>query len=165
MKIDVTRRPPLVLALVSGAGEPDAVVGSAAARAAAEAFGAGPALSISHRDGRAAAAAAVTGMRVGVDLERTGSVPRARERYFLTRRERRSRGRPEAAVLWALKEAAWKAFRCEATLPFTELELELTDHGDVRAVRVRGARYAARSEVRRVWGEYVLAVVWAEAVP
>lgn len=162
MNIDITRRPPLVLALVAGAGEPDSEVGSAAARAAAEAFGMGPALSISHRDGRAAAAAAGAGTRVGVDLERAGSVPRDRERYFLTRRERRSPGRPEAAVLWALKEAAWKAFRCDATLPFTELELELGAHGDVQAVRVRGARYQARSEVRRVWGDYVLAVVWAE---
>lgn len=165
MNIELTRRPPLVLALASGAGEPDTMVGSAAARAAAAAFGVRPALSISHRDGRAAAAAGATGMRVGVDLERAGSVPRARERYFLTRRERRSRGRPEAATLWALKEAAWKAFRCEATLPFTELELELSPDGDVQAVRVRGARTPARSEVRRVWGEYVLAVVWTEAQP
>lgn len=162
MEIKVTRHPPLVLALVAGVGQPDRAVGAAAAGAVAGAGGRGAALSVSHRDGRAAAVAAPAGTRAGVDLERAGAVPRSRERYFLTPRERRSRGRLDGSALWALKEAAWKTFRCDGSLPFTALELELTARGEVRAVRVRGARCVARSELRHVWGGYVLALVWTE---
>src|SRR5438093_209224 len=51
-------------------------------------FTADVSLSLTHRDGRAAAVAGPAGALVGIDIERLDSIPEAHERFFLTSRER-----------------------------------------------------------------------------
>ena len=76
--------------------------------------------------------------------------------------ERQAPGRPlDGAVLWSLKEAAWKAFRCPGDLPFMCLELELSARSVVTAVRIRGRRHPVRALLRRPWPGWVVTVVWA----
>ncbi|HUG39521.1 MAG TPA: 4'-phosphopantetheinyl transferase superfamily protein [Longimicrobiales bacterium] len=155
---------PLTFAVARGTGLPEGAMARAAARAAVAARRTTAALvtvSLSHRGGRGAAALAPLGMRVGVDLERTGTVPPARERFFATGAERQGRRCPrDGAVLWALKEAAWKAFRCPPGLAFTDLELEFGRCGDVEGVTIEGCHRPARSRIRRPWPGWVLALVW-----
>lgn len=160
---------PLTYALARGGGMADGEMARMAAGAALRAAGPGAApgaASLSHRDGRAAAALAPIGMRIGIDLERARAIPREHERMFATSAERRAwpRGR-DASGLWALKEAAWKAFGCPDDLPFTALELEIGRGGTVSAVRVGDRAHAARSLLRRPWPGWVLALVWAEEAP
>lgn len=156
---------PLTFAVARGAGITEGAIARAAAGAALSARRASAtvvSVSLSHREGRGAAALAPAGMRIGVDLERTGTVAPERERLFATATERRAPRRPrDGAVLWALKEAAWKAFGCPPSLPFTELQLELGRCGDVEAVTIEGVRRPARSRVRRPWPGWILALVWA----
>lgn len=75
-------------------------------------------LSISHRDDRAVAAAAPARLRVGVDLERSGSIPRSHARYFLAPSEMRFASDTDVTVLSSLKEATWKALRLGRGVPF-----------------------------------------------
>lgn len=79
------------------------------------------AVSIAHSAGRAvaAAAAASSARRIGVDLERAGIVSPTRLRLFASRAERALGVDP--TVLWTLKEAAWKAFSCNSAMPFKAL--------------------------------------------
>jgi phosphopantetheinyl transferase (holo-ACP synthase) len=79
------------------------------------------AVSIAHSSGHAVAAAAAAGAarRLGVDLERTGTVSPTQLRLFASRAERALGVDP--TTLWTLKEAAWKAFSCDATTPFHAL--------------------------------------------
>lgn len=178
MRIHVRRENPygLAWAVAHGPGVAEGVLARAAAGAAAAAVDAAAPnraagapgfrgeraiLSLSHRDGVGAAVAARTA--VGIDLERTGAVPPQGERLFATEAERCAPGRPaDGAVLWALKEAAWKAFRCPRDLPFKELELELRPGAAVRAVRIAGERHPTRSALRRPWRGWIVALVWAE---
>lgn len=155
---------PVTVAVARDGGSDDRAIARVAARAAQGAHrGAVARVSLTHRDGRGAAAVAPAGVRVGVDLERTGTVPLERERFFATVAERSAPRRPrDGAVLWSLKEAAWKAFGCERSLPFGALELELDRLGRVAAVRVEGRRHVASARVRRPWQGWVLALVWAE---
>ena len=157
---------PLTYALARGGAMAEGDIARAAAGAALRARGPGGApgaASLSHRDGRGAAALAPLGVRIGIDLERARTVPPEHERMFATSAERRAwpRGR-DAAGLWALKEAAWKAFRCPDELPFTALELEIGRDGTVAVVRIEGRAHGARSVLRRPWPGWVVAVVWAE---
>jgi len=117
------------------------------------------ALSLTHRDGRAAAIAAPAGSRIGIDLEHAEAIDPARERFFLTERERRSAGGMTAAVLWTLKEAAWKALRLGSSVGFHELELEIDSSGDVRGVQCRGMSWRAVTALACPWPGYVLATV------
>ena len=118
-------------------------------------------ISLAHRDGRAAAIAAPPGARVGVDVERVGTIPVAHQRYFLTPGERSRAGRRDPAELWALKEAAWKALACDTSLPFSALELRFGGSGALCAITIQGTSVAARATVRRPWRGYVVAVVRA----
>lgn len=160
---------PLTYALARGGAMSDGEIARTAAGAALRARGpvAAPmATSLSHRDGRGAAVLAPGGVRVGIDLERMRAVPREHERLFATAAERRAwpRGR-DLSALWALKEAAWKAFRCPDDLPFTALELEIGRAGTVSAVRIDGRAHPARSILRRPWPGWVVALVWTEEAP
>lgn len=157
---------PLTYALARGGAMAEGDIARTAACAALRARGtaAAPgAASLSHREGRGAAALAPFGVRVGIDLERARAVPREHERMFATPAERRAwpRGR-DVAGLWALKEAAWKAFHCPDDLPFTALELEIGRDGAVAVVRIDGRAHPARSILRRPWPGWLVAVVWAE---
>lgn len=116
--------------------------------------------SLTHRDGQAAATAHVQ-RRVGIDLERVGSVHPRHARYFLTQQERLDAVH-DLTTLWCLKEAAWKALECEGTTPFTALELEFGRHGDLRAVLLDGRSIPAGALLTRSRSGYVLAVVWIE---
>lgn len=120
------------------------------------------ALGLTHRDGRAAAIAAPNGCRIGIDIEQTyGSNPTF-QRFFLTTNERHRAAERPLGELWALKEAAWKALRLDATVGFHELELEFNDKKEVIAVSCRGLRYRAVSAVSDPWFGYVMAAVVLE---
>lgn len=113
-------------------------------------------ISISHRDGCAVAAVAPEGTRVGVDLERMGSLDRTAARYFLTEAERAS----DVTALWSLKEAAWKALGLGRSVPFKELELRTGGVAGVRAVRLGGVSIPVSASLTSPWRGYLLATVW-----
>ena len=121
------------------------------------------ALSITHCDGRAAAAVGAEWVRLGVDLERRGGVAPRRQSYFLSAAERARAGVMDTTSLWALKEAAWKALGCGDELPFRALELRLDEAGRVRAVACHGAEHDACAAFVDPWPGYVLAVCSVEA--
>ncbi|MGH7480560.1 MAG: 4'-phosphopantetheinyl transferase family protein [Longimicrobiales bacterium] len=117
-------------------------------------------LSLTHRLGRALAAAAPAGTRVGIDLEREGVVPAGAERLFMADAERPLLDRHDAAAIWALKEAAWKALALPAWLPFSALRLRVDADGDVVAVETPDVREAARATLWSPWPRFVAALVW-----
>jgi 4'-phosphopantetheinyl transferase EntD len=117
------------------------------------------ALSLTHRDGRAAAIAAPAGSRIGIDLEHVEAIDPARQRFFLTEHERRSVGQVATAALWTLKEATWKALRLGSSVGFHELELEIRESGDVERVHFRGQSWRAVTALSSPWPGYVLATV------
>ena len=119
------------------------------------------AVSLTHRDGRTAAIAAPAGAHVGIDIERLGAVAPGHERYFLTSGERERAGRC-GALLWALKEAAWKALALDGGVAFHELELDVDGGGRLRAVRLRGRATRASGTLSTPWPGYVLATVVLE---
>lgn len=120
----------------------------------------GLSLSITHRQGHAAAAASALGMRIGVDLERAGAVQRSHARYYLTAAEQRALGQRDLAESWALKEACWKALGCGSALPFTAVELRFDASGAICGVSTRGVTIPARAIVSYPWPGFVLAVLW-----
>ena len=115
-------------------------------------------LSLAHRDGHAVAATAPPGARVGVDVERVGSVAHSYIRYFASDAEC-SRGPEDAASLWALKEAAWKALGLAPNLPFHALELEFDDERALTGLRVERIRFGAHASLLRPWPDHVVAVL------
>lgn len=117
------------------------------------------ALSLTHCDGRTAAIAAISGAKVGIDLERLVETPGSHERYFLTDRERRATSSWPAAVLWTLKEAVWKALALDPSVGLQELELDIDDAGTMRGAEVRGVRYHGTASVSSPWPGYVMATV------
>jgi 4'-phosphopantetheinyl transferase EntD len=119
------------------------------------------AVSLTHRDGCAAAIAAPAGARVGIDLEREHVVRPEHAHYFLTPRERVGRTLPLVS-LWALKEAAWKALALGGDVEFHALELELTECGVLRALWLRGVRHAVTASLTSPWPGWVLATVQLE---
>lgn len=118
-------------------------------------------IAIAHRDGRAAAAVAGLGVRIGVDVERAGAVAPEHLRYFAAEEER-TRGPAEPAALWALKEAAWKAVGLAIAAPLRSLTLEFDAERRVRAVIVDGRRCPARATVLRPWPSHLMAVLRLE---
>ncbi len=120
------------------------------------------ALSITHSAGRAVAAVARRSVRVGVDLERCGSVGRDQLRYFLTPAERRGGKRHSATMLWVLKEAAWKALGCDAQTPFSAVALHFDEAACVTAVSRGGRTIGVRATLLRPWPGFICAVVAAE---
>lgn len=116
-------------------------------------------LSIAHAAGRAAAVVARGDTRVGVDLERAGTVRSAYARYFLGDAEQSIARRVGLTALWVLKEAAWKALGLGADTAFTALELHLGRDGRLAALSLLGRRRPARAWLSRPWPGFVLAVV------
>jgi phosphopantetheinyl transferase (holo-ACP synthase) len=114
--------------------------------------------SLAHRDGHAVAVTAPPGARVGVDVERVGSVAHRYIRYFASDAEC-SRGPTDAASLWALKEAAWKALGLAQDLPFHSLEVEFDDARAVTGLRVDNIRFDAHASLLQPWPEHVVAVL------
>ena len=120
------------------------------------------ALSLTHRDGLAAAMVATAPARIGIDLEREDAIDPAHARYFLTPRERVSVRRHSLSTLWAIKEAAWKALSLNDDVAFHGLELHLDSLGELRAVSAHGSCHAARATIDSPWPGYVLATVRIE---
>jgi phosphopantetheinyl transferase (holo-ACP synthase) len=118
------------------------------------------AVSLSHRAGRAAAAATTARGGLGVDLELTDQVGPAHAGYYLSPAERERAGVYSLTTLWTLKEAAWKALQCDATVPFTALQLEFDGSGAVVAVSLAGRTRPAVARLLGPWRGYVLAIVW-----
>lgn len=94
-------------------------------------------VSISHRDGFAVAVVAPAGVRVGVDLERSGSIPLQAIGYFLTPAEQKMATYVDPAVLWSLKEAAWKALGLGRSVPFRAMQLCTNGPGQLLGVIVQ----------------------------
>lgn len=118
------------------------------------------ALSLAHRDGLAVAVAARAGSHVGVDLERLSALPPEHARYFLTARERRWAGLYPFVILWAIKEAAWKALALGDDIPLAALELDFADGGRLRGLWLRGEWRSAMATLMSPWPGYVMAAVW-----
>jgi 4'-phosphopantetheinyl transferase EntD len=127
--------------------------------------GAPPVLSLSHRDGKAAAIAAPAGQRVGIDVERLVPPPmdEAHARRFLTTREQRCAVDLPPAVLWSLKEAFWKALDLDGSVAFRELELDIDRDAQVCGVYVRNEWRRAAATIAAPWPGYVMAVVSVES--
>lgn len=143
------------------------VVGAPVARIVRPAVGPLPlpvAVSLAHRDGRAAAAAGPASLCVGIDLERADALTPWHARYALTPAERAHAAGDGCAKLWVLKEAAWKALRLARDVPFSALELELDGDGDLYGIRLWGEQRPACGTVFSPWRGYVLAVVWGPGV-
>lgn len=117
------------------------------------------ALSITHAAGRALAAAAPLGDRVGIDLERAGAIAAHHEHLFVGPAERDRSPDVDPTVRWVLKEAAWKAFCCPQRLPLRALELELDRTSALCAVVIAGVRQPARGRLLSVWPGFVAALV------
>ena len=117
-------------------------------------------LSLSHRDGRAVAAAATAGLRIGVDLELVGAVPRRLARYFLAPSEEGLVADGDPTLLWSLKEAAWKALGLGRSMPFKSLELRCDRGGALQGVLVRGSFVPMRARVMSPWPDYQMTTVW-----
>lgn len=117
------------------------------------------ALSLTHRDGRAAAIAAAAPARIGIDLEREDAISPDHARYFLTPGERTALGTHSLAAMWALKEAAWKALALPGHTRFHDLELAMDDAGTVEAVRTKMQAFSASATLATPWPGYVLATI------
>ncbi len=101
------------------------------------------------------------GRRVGVEIVTSKPFPSDRVRYFLTLAEQRQEV-PERRMLWALKEATWKALGRNEPHPCTALELTFDDDGTLRGAILDGVRFAAGGYTVSPWPEHILAVVWIE---
>ena len=119
-------------------------------------------LSLAHCDGRAVAAVAPAGERIGVDVERIGSIQHAYIQYFATVAER-EQGPRDAASLWALKEAAWKALQLGTTVAFSALELEFSPGRELTGITLCGNRLDGRATLLEPWPDHVVAIVMVAA--
>jgi hypothetical protein len=117
-------------------------------------------ISLSTCDGRAAATAGPLSMRVGVELERLGSITPAYERFFLSRAERRIVSTIGHTAFWALKGAAWKALRSGDQPPEGELELLFDANGQLRIASLGEETVSMRATLARPWPGYLIAVTW-----
>jgi 4'-phosphopantetheinyl transferase EntD len=117
------------------------------------------ALSLTHREGRAAAVAASPGVAIGIDLERTDAVPAGAERMFMTPFELRQSPRLASSIVWSLKEASWKALRLGGDVSFHDLELDIDPAGLLRGLILRRRRIPASATVVSPWSCFVLATV------
>ena len=122
-------------------------------------------ISLSHRDGRGAAAASRR-TPVGIDLERVDRLPSERARFFLTSSEQHVFRDLPLSAIWSLKEAAWKALELSDDTPFHALELARAygERDVLRAVVFDGIAIGARAALHAPWPGWVLAVVQLESV-
>ena len=119
--------------------------------------------SLSHRDGRGLAGVAPAGVRIGVDLEREGTVRAGEAAYFLTEREREAAQRIPAdlTTFWVLKEASWKLLRLGPEVPFHALELFFDGHGELDSLAIGKRGRPVWASWWRPWRGYLAGVVWS----
>jgi 4'-phosphopantetheinyl transferase EntD len=120
-------------------------------------------ISISHHDGRALAAVVDAPARVGVDLALSGEIEREHHQYFLAPSEWSVAERIGATLVWALKEAAWKALSLNGATPFTALRLGIDDKGGLRGLWFDECWIPATARTWRVSHDMVAAAVCVEA--
>lgn len=121
-------------------------------------------VSISHCDGLGLAAVADHPTRIGVDLERDGQIDDEHRRYFLAPAEWLAADRVGATLVWALKEAAWKALSLTDETPFSALRLAIDDDAELRGLWLHDAWIPAKARIWRLPDDYVAAVVFVGAV-
>lgn len=106
------------------------------------------------------AVVASAGVRVGIDLERTGSVPLHALRYFLTREEREMAADVDPSVLWSVKEAAWKALGLGRSVPFLTMEIRADARGLPLGVAVCGAFVPMHTRLSHPWPGFHAVAAW-----
>ena len=121
-------------------------------------------ISISHCDGRGIAVVADHPARVGVDLERAGHIERDHLRYFLSPAEWLVAERAGATLVWALKEAAWKALGLTDATPFSALRLAIDRASALRGLWLRGDWIPATARWWRVDECLLAAAVYVDPV-
>ena len=125
-----------------------------------------PPRSVAHAGGRGAAVVhRDPDRRVGIDLEPRGGVNPDFACYFTTPAERARCPFADPTVLWTLKEAAWKAFDCDVSVPFHDLEVVFSGCGHVRGLRLEGRMTAARCLILVPWPGWILSVLCLEDSP
>ena len=117
-------------------------------------------ISISHCDGRAVAVVADHPARVGIDLEHAGQIEHEHLRYFLSPAEWLVAERVGATLVWALKEAAWKALHLTDATPFSALRLAVDRSSELRGVWLYGDWIPAAARTWRVDGDLIAAAVY-----
>ena len=117
-------------------------------------------LSISHRRGFAMSLVAPAGVRVGVDLEQSGSIPLHAVRDLLTPAEREMAMRVDPAVLWSLKQAAWKALGLGRSVAFRALELCTDGPGRLLGIRVDDVFLPMHTRMTRPFPGFHAAAIW-----
>jgi 4'-phosphopantetheinyl transferase EntD len=108
-------------------------------------------LTIAHRDGIALAAAFPSTILVGVDIERAGDMSPLELRYILSESERPSCDGVDPTLVWALKEAVWKALRLSPCTSLSSPQLVLEAHSrKLIAVRLGEHELPASAAVGRI---------------
>ncbi|MDX1495310.1 MAG: 4'-phosphopantetheinyl transferase superfamily protein [Longimicrobiales bacterium] len=118
------------------------------------------ALSLSHRDGHAVAVTAPSGTRIGVDLERAGSVQLSTVQELLTPFELEIAHEVDPTVIWSVKEAAWKALGLGTSVEFAEVELRADPMGRLIGIDVLGAFVPMHTRIAEPWPGFICAKVW-----
>jgi 4'-phosphopantetheinyl transferase EntD len=116
-------------------------------------------ISISHQDGHALAAVVDGPARVGVDLAPAGEISREHQRYFLAPTEWCIAERIGATVVWALKEAAWKALSLTESTPFSALALAIHETRGLRGLLLHGCWIPATARTWRFSHDLIAAAV------
>lgn len=117
-------------------------------------------LSLAHREGRAVAVVAPSGTRVGVGLERAGSVPLQMIQHNLTPLERSIATEVDPTILWSLKQAAWKALGLGSTVPIGSIELRAGPSGQLLGVEAEGLLLPVHTRVGEPWPGFLSTMVW-----
>lgn len=154
---DLHRSPCCRIEVVGGSGEPPELRirdGQGGSRPV------GRELSISHRDGRGVAVTAPLGTRIGVDLERAGSVQLSTIHDLLTPFEREIAREVDPTVVWAVKEAAWKAVGLGTSLDFADMELRADRQGRLMGIELLGAFVPMHTRIAEPWPGFIVAKVW-----
>jgi 4'-phosphopantetheinyl transferase EntD len=120
-------------------------------------------ISISHHDGRALAAVVDSPARVGIDLACTDEIEPEHHRYFLTPSELSVAERIGPSLVWALKEAAWKALSLTHATPFTALSLAIDDDSRLRGLWLDACWIPATARTWRVSHDMIAAAVCVQA--
>lgn len=149
--------------LACGAGRRDFRAGCLAVKRALKGHDRDAVVSASRRDGRAVAVAASAGVRIGVGLERAGSLALPSIRSHLTTFEERLAGNLDPAIVWSMKQAASKALGMGPSLSMGEIELCPGPSGKLVGVYVGDAFLPMHTRITEPWPGFVMTTVWMPA--
>ena len=120
----------------------------------------GMVVSSDRRDGHAVAVAAPEGMRVGVALEREGSVQLHAVRDDLTTFELRLAAHMDPTILWSAKQAVCEALGLGDALPLHEIELSPEPSGQLVGAWVGDAFLPIHVRMSEPWAGFFMTTVW-----